>query len=128
MTEEIYERNKPGLVRSLALGVATAGALGSLAFTLQAGGQNVSVIRMLLFSVWVLSPFILLIIFCMRSGSWSSRSRISLYVIMMMISLISLLFYGGLLFFSGAKPAFVFQVIPLTSWIISLTVYTYLRR
>ena len=73
MTEEIYDRNKPGLVRSLALGVATAGALGSLAFTLQAGGHNVSVILMLLFSVWVLSPFILLIIFCMRSGSWSSR-------------------------------------------------------
>ena len=128
MTEEIYERNKPGLVRSLALGVATAGALGSLAFTLQAGGHNVSVILILLFSVWVLSPFILLIIFCLRSGNWSARARISLYMIMMMISLISLLFYGGLIFFSGAKPAFVFLVIPLISWIISLTVYAILRR
>ena len=128
MTEEIYDRNNTGLVRSLALGVATAGALGSLAFTLQAGGHNVSVILVLLFSVWVLSPYILLIIFCVRSGNWSARARISLYVIMILISLISLLFYGGLIFFSGAKPAFVFLVIPLISWIVCLTVYSFLRR
>ena len=128
MTEEIYDRNKTGLVRSLALGVATAGALGSLAFTLQAGGNNVSVILVLLFSVWVLSPYILLIIFCVRSGNWSARARISLYVIMILISLISLLFYGGLIFFSGAKPAFVFLVIPLISWIVCLIVYSFLRR
>ncbi len=128
MTEEIYDRNKTGLVRSLALGVATAGALGSLAFTLQAGGHNVSVILVLLFSVWVLSPYILLIIFCVRSGNWSARARISLYVIMILMSLISLLFYGGLIFFFGAKPAFVFLVIPLISWIVCLIVYSFLRR
>jgi hypothetical protein len=128
MTEELNGRNILDLVRSLALGVSTAGALGSFAFTLQLGAHNGSVILNLLFSVWVLSPFIVLIISCLLSKRWPSRGRISLYTLMMVISIVTLLFYGGLLSFTGVKPAFVFLAIPLISWIVMLTIHAFLRR
>jgi hypothetical protein len=128
MTEELNYRNKLDLVRSLALGVSTAGALGSFALTLQAGAHNGSVILTLLFLVWVLSPFIVLIISCVLSKQWTSRARISLYILMMIIPIATLLFYGGLLSFSGVKPAFVFLVIPFISWIFMLTTHAFLRR
>ena len=128
MTKELNIRNKLDLVRSLALGIGTAGALGSLALTLQAGRHNDSVILDLLFSAWVLSPFIILIILCVFSRRWPSRARLSLYIFMMGIPVVSLLFYGRLLSFSEARSAYVFLMIPLLSWIIILPSYLFLRR
>ena len=128
MTKESDIRNKLDLVRSLALGIGTAGALGSLALTLQAGRHNDSVILDLLFSAWVLSPIIILIILCVLSRRWPSRARLSLYIFTMGIPVVSLLFYGRLLSLSEAMPAYVFLVIPLFSWIIILPSYLFLRR
>jgi len=128
MAKELNIRNKLDLVRSLALGIGTAGALGSLALTLQTGRHYDSVILDLLFSTWVLSPFIILIILCVLSRRWPSRARLSLYIFTMGIPVVSLLFYGRLLSFSEAMPAYVFLVIPLLSWIIILPSYLFLRR
>ena len=128
MTKDLDGSNKLDLVRSLALGIGTAGALGSLAFSLQAGRNNGSWMLDLLFSAWVLSPFFILIISCMLSRRWLSRARISLYIFTMGISVVSLLFYGRLLSFSEARPAYVFLVIPFISWIIVLPSYVFLRR
>jgi hypothetical protein len=127
MTNELNGRNKLDLFGSLALGIATAGALGSLAFTLQAGSHNSSVVLDTLFSGWVLSPFVVLIIFCILSRRMPSKKRVSLYFLIMGISIVSLLFYGRLLSFSEAKPAFIFLVFPLISWIIILPSYAFLR-
>jgi membrane-associated HD superfamily phosphohydrolase len=128
MTHELDGRNKLDLFGSLALGIATAGALGSLALTLQAGRHNGSAILDTLFSGWVLSPFILLIIFCVLSRRMPPKKRVSLYILIMGISIVSLLFYGRLLTFSETKPAFIFLVFPLISWIIILPSYAFLRR
>jgi hypothetical protein len=128
MTKDLDGGNKLDLVRSLALGIGTSGALGSLAFTLQAGRNNGSWILDLLFSAWVLSPFIILIISCMLSRRWLSRARISLYIFTIGISVASLIFYGRLLSFSEVRPAYVFLVIPFISWIIVLPSYFFLKR
>src|SRR6476660_8927388 len=128
MTEELNYGNKLDLVRSLALGISTAGALGSFAMTLQAGEHDGSVILTLLFLVWVLSPFIVLIISCVHSKRWPTRARISLYTLMIITSLFTLLFYGRLLSFSGVRLAFVFLVIPFITWILMLMTHVFLRR
>ena len=128
MTEEISNRYKLDLIRSLALGVSTSAAIGSLALMLQTGNHSGSMILILLFSVWVLSPFILLVAFCLLSRRWPSRVRVPLYTLTVTISVLTLLFYGERLSFSGVRPAFVFLVIPFISWIVMLTAYTFLRR
>jgi len=128
MAEELNSRNKLDLLRSLCLGITTAAALGSWAFTLQAGLHNGSAILNLLFSVWILSPFIVLMIAGVMSKRWPTNARISLYILMMVISLFTLLFYGGLLSFSDVRLAAVFLVIPFFSWILMLTALAFLSR
>ncbi|HET7000100.1 MAG TPA: hypothetical protein VFI33_02270 [Puia sp.] len=127
MTMAFNGRNTLDLVRSLALGIGAAASLGSLAFTLQAGQHNSSLTLILLFSAWVLSPFLALLISCVLSRKWSSRARISLYILIIGISIASLLYYGRLLSMSETKPAFVFLMIPLISWIIMISSYAFLR-
>jgi hypothetical protein len=57
------------LLQSFALGVIIVGALGSLYLTMRAGGNNKSLLLVLLFLLWVLSPFAALIRINILSGS-----------------------------------------------------------
>src|ERR1700709_2699298 len=104
MITEQKKPNKLDLARSLALGVSLAGALASLLLTLQTGRKG-SALLVILFSVWVLSPFIGLIIAGLLSRSWFPRTRIMLYILMLIIPAISLLLYGRLRSFTNVKNA-----------------------
>jgi FlaA1/EpsC-like NDP-sugar epimerase len=127
MTNEFDGSKNLRLVRALAQGILSGGAFGSLAFTLQAERNNHSMILLLLFAAWVLSPFVALIFSGVIDQKWRFQSRVILYVLMMAISFVSLLFYGGWFSFKGVKPAFVFLFIPSISWVIILLVYAYFR-
>ena len=93
------------------------GALVSLGLTLRAGRNNHSLILMMLFGVWVLSPFTGLVIAYILSNRWPVFTRNVLYLLSMVLTIISLLIYGRLLAPAGLKPAFVFLIFPLLSWL-----------
>jgi hypothetical protein len=106
------------LLRIIALFVLAVGALASLYFTLHAGHNNKSVLLVALFVVWVLSPFVALIaahpIYRLRPPV----IRGTLYCLMLVVTLGSLVGYSGALTPAGAKPAGVFLVVPLLSWLL----------
>jgi len=106
------------IFRLLALTAGLAGALGSLGFVLYTGRNNESVLLVLLFVAWVLSPFIALFVANLVSMRWPAFTRVILYYLIIFLSVGSLVFYSGALRPSGTKPAFVFLVVPLLSWII----------
>ncbi len=110
------------VLRKLALIVLFAGAVASLLLTLKAGRNNNSVILILLFVGWVLSPFIGLFVANMFSKRWSVTTRVTLYIMMLVISIGAVVGYSGVLSPPGAKPAGVFLIIPLISWLISAMV------
>lgn len=110
------------LLHILALAVGLAGALGSLGFVLHAGRNNDSVLLVVLFVIWVLSPFIALIVANLVSMRWPILSRALLYCLIIFITVGSLVCYSGALSFPGKKPAFVFLVVPLLSWIFTVIV------
>lgn len=103
------------------------GAIDSLAFTLRAGHNNKSVLLILLFAIWVLSPFIALIVANVFSSRWSVPARRTLYCLVIFLTIVSLIGYSGVLSPTGTKTAFVFLVIPLLSWII-MVIATILSR
>jgi hypothetical protein len=105
-----------------------AGALGSLAFTFSAGRNNKSVLLILLFAIWVLSPFIALIIANIFSSRWSVPARRTLYSLVIFLTICSLIGYSGVLSPPGTKTAFVFLVIPLLSWILMVIAAILSRR
>jgi len=106
------------LLRTVAVIAALIGALGSLGLMLHAGRKNNSVLLIALFVIWVLSPFIALLVANAISTRWSFHTRVTLYVLMLVITVGSLVSYSGVFSPPGTKPAFVFLVVPLLSWLL----------
>ena len=107
-------------LRSTALIVMLVGAGCSLGLMFYAGRNNPSVILISLFVIWVTSPFIALLVANVVSKHWSVQTRVTLYSLMLFLTFGSLVSYSGVLSPIGTKPAFVFLVVPLISWLLIL--------
>jgi hypothetical protein len=105
-------------LRTVALVVLFTGVVGSFSLVLYNGRNNKSILLIALFVAWVLSPFIGLLIADKISKGWTDITRKTLYIIMIVLTLVSLLSYSGILSPAGTKTAFVFLVIPLISWVV----------
>jgi hypothetical protein len=109
----------PGLFRGAALMAVLGGAVGSFALMLHAGRHQSSLILMGLFTVWELSPFVALVCAHAASKRWAVLTRAALYGLMLFLALGSLAIYGEVaLGPPRPKPAFVFLVVPLASWML----------
>jgi hypothetical protein len=108
------------LLRIIALIVLFVGAIGSLVLLFNSGRDQKSIVLIVLFTGWVLSSFIGLFIADMISKRWLPKTRITIYLLIIFITLASLLFYSGALNVPGTKPAFKFLMVPLISWVLML--------
>jgi hypothetical protein len=114
------ENNSPRVLRGAALFALAAGAIGSVALMLHAGRQNKSGLLLVLFSIWVLSPFGALATADQLSKRWSVLTRSALYMSMLFLAVSSLLLYGYIAFGPPrTKTAFAFVVFPPASWLLS---------
>jgi hypothetical protein len=116
------------LLRIVALVGVVVGAIGSLGLVLHAGRKNNSVILPILFVIWVLFPFIVLIVANLFSTRWPVIIRIALYRLTIVLTLISLVAYSGLLTPPQSKPAGVFLIVPLLSLVAMAAVVAWSRR
>jgi|SRR5450631_630491 len=123
MKGDLVDNDKLSVLRTVAAFVVVAGAVGSVGFTLHAGRNNHSILLPLLFVVWVLSPFITFLVLNVVSKRWTVHVRMWLYILMLILTIGSLVSYCGILTPSGTKPAAVFLVVPLISWIFISTAY-----
>jgi hypothetical protein len=73
---------------------------------------------LVLFAIWDLSPFIGLVLADIVSKRWPVLTRATLYVVMVILALGSLAFYGDVFLRPRPQPAFVFLVVPLGSWLL----------
>lgn len=107
-----------GRLRSVALIAAVAGAVGSVGLTLRAG-RNTPRFLLVLFVVWVLSPFVALAWANVSSPRWSGLTRTTLYGVTLVVTLGSLAIYGGLVQRpAGSANAFMFVVTPPVAWVL----------
>ena len=83
-----------GLLRAAALIAVLAGAAGSFGLMLHAGRRNDSRILLVLFTIWVLSPFVALVLADVVSKRWSVLTRATLHSVMLVLTLGSLAIYG----------------------------------
>lgn len=103
--------------RLAAMFACVAGADASLLFMYQVGQRNPSLVLMLLFTLWVLSPFVALLVSATVSPRWTAPSRAALSGVMFAVSVLSPLVYGGVaLGPPRPRPAFAFLVVPFASW------------
>ncbi len=122
------ENNRPfSLLRTIALIALLCGAIDSLYFVINAGRNNSSILLPALFVIWVLSPFIILLIANSISKRWSFLTRKTIYWLMLIVTVGSLIFYSA---FNtpGTKRTFVFLIVPLISWLLIITAIIVTRR
>src|SRR5258708_4603738 len=111
-----------GLFRAAAPFVVLAGAAGSLGFLLGAGRRTPRLL-LVLFVFWVLSPFMALAWAYLASKRWSVVTRATLCIVILVDTLGSLAIYGAVTMgIARAKPAAVFLLVPLASWLLTATV------
>ena len=120
-------KNK-GIWRIIALVMILIGSVGSIGFTLRAGGNNRSILLVALFVSWVFSPFIALFVANIASKRWTDYARVVFFVLVIILTFGALAIYSGILALPGTKPAFRFLVTPLISWILIIIVIFLSRR
>jgi hypothetical protein len=108
------------MLRTLALVAAGAGGLVSVALLLQMSTRNSAFpVVVVLFSIWVLSPFIALLFAILRSKRWPDMVRSTLYGITIVVAIASVLIYTRLIDLKPATSAntFLFVAVPPASWV-----------
>src|SRR5260370_3761787 len=104
-----------GPLRAVALVAVVGGALGSVGLMLWVGHRNPSRLLLVLFTIWDLSPFIALVLADIVSKRWSVPTRATLYGLMLILTLGSLVIYGDVVWRPRPQPAFVFLLVPFGS-------------
>ena len=104
-------------LRLLAMSACVLGAGASLVFMYQVGHRQRSFALVLLFTVWVLSPFVALLAGAGMSPSWPVPIRAALFGVMVAVSVLSPAIYGVVaLGPPRPQPAFAFLVVPMAAW------------
>ena len=104
-------------LRTAALIAVVVGAVGSVGLTLHAGRHNNSRLLLILFALWVLSPFAALVVANVISKRRAVQS------VTLLITLGTLAIYGYVaLGPPRAKTAPVFVVVPPVSWLLTAVV------
>ena len=116
------------LLRSIALIALLFGSVGSLYFVINAGRNNSSILLPALFVIWVLSPFIGFLITNSISKRWSFHARRTIYWLMLIITVGSLIGYSGAFNTPQTKNAFIFLIVPLLSWLLLIITILTTRR
>jgi MFS family permease len=82
------------------------------------GRNQKSILLIVLFTGWVLSPFIGFFLAHKISKHWTFPTRASHYWLMIILVIFSLVVYSGTFYTPKTKPASMFLIIPLISWLL----------
>lgn len=106
-----------GRLRAVALIAVLTGAGGSVGLLLRAG-QRTPRLLLVLMTIWVLAPLMALAFANVISKRWPVVTRVTLYGVMLIVTLGSLATYGDdALRPRKAQAAFVYVAVPLASWL-----------
>ena len=94
------------------------GAVGGLVSMLIVGHGQQSVLLLVMFATWVLSPFVALALVHARAKAWPSPSRTMVQYVAILISLGALARYAYVIVRPlRSQPASTFLIVPFVSWV-----------
>jgi hypothetical protein len=107
-------------LRAAALVVLVAGAAGAEGMMLYVGGRNPSWVLRILFTGWVLGPFVCFLLADAMSKRWPALIRETLHILILCVAAASMAIYGRVAFGPPMpQQAFAFLTVPLASWLIA---------
>jgi hypothetical protein len=105
-------------LQTIARVALVAGAAGSITLMTRAAARQRSVVLILLFAGWVLSPFLGLALGNIRARRWPPATRTALSGAMISVSFISLSVYVLQAKFPEMKAGFIYLVVPGACWLL----------
>jgi hypothetical protein len=107
-----------GLLQAASQIAVLVGAVGSAGLMLHAG-RHAPRVLVVLFAIWVLSPFVALASANVVSRRWPAPIRATLYSVTLLVTLGSLAVYGAdALRPPQSQAAFVYVIVPPASWLL----------
>src|SRR4051812_26134955 len=100
----------------------------SLYYMFNASRNQKSIILIILFTGWVLSPFIGFFIANKISNRLISFARVLLYTSAIIVTIGSVIAYAGVFDTNQTKPAAKFLIVPLISWVLLAITILITRR
>jgi len=107
--------NGAHVINIFSLVIAAACSLGLMIIV---GHGNKSLVLMSMFTLWVASPYVTLLVLNRKSIIPAKR----LNYIILTISIASVIFYITGYLFPGKTPAFIFLLVPFISWLLIGTI------
>jgi hypothetical protein len=109
----------PGSLRAVALVAAVTAAIGSVGFLLYAGRDNKSILLAVGFSIWVISPYVLLFAGHLVTRRWPRAPHTLISTATLIVALASLVVYvADYVGPPRQRGAFVFVLVPPLCWIV----------
>jgi hypothetical protein len=107
-----------GVLRAVALVAVLSGPVGSVGLLLRAG-RHTPRLLLVLMAIWVLAPFMALVLANVVSKRWPVPTRVTLYGVTLLVTLGSLAIYADdALRPRKAQAAFVYVAVPAASWLL----------
>ena len=106
-------------MRVAAVIAASIGGAGSVTFMVRAS-QHPPRVLLVLFTLWVVSPFLVLAWANVVSRRWSVVVRAMICGVTFVVAVCSLLVYGGVVDVrpAGSANAFLFTIVPPVTWVV----------
>ena len=101
--------------------VLIVAALSSIGFMFYTARSQRSIILLLLFTIWVGSPFIALFYAQSRSKQKTDKFQNNFRWLTLFICIVSVLIYSGILGRLSKQPAFIYLVVPFISWFLIIS-------
>jgi hypothetical protein len=100
------------------MGALLAGAGGSVSLMARTGRHQKSIVLILMFTAWVLSPFVGLAVANAMRGRWAAPVHMAIYGAMLGVSFISLSVYTLNTLFTRSQPAAAYVLVPAACWVL----------
>jgi hypothetical protein len=119
---EQKSRSALNILRTVAIIIVLIGAAITLCLVMQAGAHNKSVLLLLLFILWDLSPFAALLVANSFYKHHAVVVLVTLYILMLIIAIGAPLFYWHISGLSGPSRTGPFLVVPILSWLLMIII------
>ncbi len=100
------------------MGALLLGAAGSVSLMARTGRNQQSLLLILMFTAWVLSPFVGLAVANAMRRRWAAPVHMAIYGAMLGVSFISLSVYMLNTLFTRHQPAAAYLLVPAACWVL----------
>ena len=93
-------------------------AVASLRVMYSVGSNQQSILLIALFTGWVLSAFFAMLVVNLVSSRLNDKPQLLAHILIIILNLASVVAYSGVFSIPDTRPAAIFLIVPLGTWVV----------